>query len=53
MPDISILCQKVAVIDKGKKIFDGTFEDLKQSAQTEGYLKTLVEELNKDVSVEA
>lgn len=53
MPDISILCERVAVIDKGQKQFDGTFEELKQSSQNEGYLKTLVEELNKDTSVEA
>jgi len=53
MPDISILCERVAVIDKGQKMFDGTFEELKQSSQSEGYLKTLVEELNKDTSVVA
>jgi len=52
MPDISILCERVAVIDKGQKMFDGTFEELKQSSQSGGYLKTLVEELNKDVRVE-
>ena len=48
MPDISILCHKVAVIDKGSKVFDGTFDELKKSSKNEGYLHTLVEELNKE-----
>ena len=48
MPDITLLCEKVAVIDKGKKAFDGTLENLTSSKQKDGYLKTLVEELNKE-----
>jgi ABC-2 type transport system ATP-binding protein len=47
MPDITTLCQKIAVIDKGRKMFDGELSDLKQVSEQEGYLKTLVEELNK------
>jgi ABC-2 type transport system ATP-binding protein len=48
MPDITTLCKQISVIDKGQKIFDGTLEDLRESSQKEGYLKTLVEELNKE-----
>lgn len=48
MPDITLLCERVAVIDKGQKMFDGTLEDLTSSKQKDGYLKTLVEELNKE-----
>lgn len=52
MPDITTLCQRVAVIDKGQKMFDGTLDELTKSEQNNGYLKTLVEELNKDIRVE-
>jgi ABC-2 type transport system ATP-binding protein len=48
MPDITLLCERVAVIDKGQKMFDGTLEELTSSEQKDGYLKTLVEELNKE-----
>jgi ABC-2 type transport system ATP-binding protein len=48
MPDITLLCERVAVIDKGQKIFDGTLKELTDSKQKDGYLKTLVEELNKE-----
>lgn len=53
MPDITELCERVAVISKGEKVFDGTLKELTDSKQKNGYLKTLVEELNKDVRVEA
>jgi len=48
MPDITLLCQRVAVIDKGEKMFDGTLAELTSSEQKDGYLKTLVTELNKE-----
>lgn len=48
MPDITLLCQRVAVIDKGQKIFDGTLKELTQLEQKDGYLKTLIKELNKE-----
>jgi len=52
MPDITELCSRVAVISKGQKVFDGTLIELTNSKQKDGYLKTLVEELNKDTKVE-
>jgi ABC-2 type transport system ATP-binding protein len=52
MPDITNLCQRVAVIDKGQKMFDGSLDELRKSSQNQGYLKTLVEELNKESLVE-
>lgn len=52
MPDITTLCSRVAVIDKGNKVFDGDLEELKSSSQEEGYLKTLVTELNKNTRIE-
>ncbi len=48
MPDITLLCHRVAVIDKGQKVFDGSLDQLTKSEQKDGYLKTLVEELNKE-----
>ena len=36
--------------DKGEKVFDGSLAKLKKSSKKEGYLKTLVEELNKETS---
>ena len=47
LPDITTLCSRVAVIEKGEKVFDGSVEELIAKANSEGYLKTLVEELNK------
>ncbi len=47
LPDITMLCSRVAVIEKGEKVFDGGVEELMQKSQSAGYLKTLVEELNK------
>jgi ABC-2 type transport system ATP-binding protein len=48
LPDITLLCERVAVIDKGSIVFDGTVEELKKDSTTEGYIKTLVKELNKE-----
>jgi ABC-2 type transport system ATP-binding protein len=48
MPDITELCQRVAVIDKGQKIFDGTLNELTNSKEKNGYMATLIEELNKE-----
>lgn len=48
LPDITLLCERVAVIDKGQKVFDGTVEELKKESNQEGYIKTLIEELNKE-----
>lgn len=53
MPDITTLCERVCVIDKGQQMFDGSLDELKKSSQSQGYLKTLVEELNKENAVEA
>ena len=47
LPDITELCSRVAVIEKGSKVFDGTVEELLAKSNSEGYLKTLVQELNK------
>lgn len=47
LPDITMLCSRVAGVEKGKKVFDGTVNELSAKANQEGYLKTLVEELNK------
>ena len=48
LPDITLLCSSLAVIEKGKKVFEGTVGDLMQESGREGYLKTLIEELNKE-----
>ncbi|MBC7472131.1 MAG: ATP-binding cassette domain-containing protein [candidate division SR1 bacterium] len=48
LPDITLLCSRLAVIEKGKKVFDGTVKDLMQENGRDGYLKTLIEELNKE-----
>jgi ABC-2 type transport system ATP-binding protein len=50
LPDITTLCQRVAVIEKGQKVFDGSINDLMQKANENGYLKTLIEELNKQTT---
>jgi ABC-2 type transport system ATP-binding protein len=47
LPDITTLCSRVAVIEKGQKVFDGTVSELIGKAGQGGYLGTLVEELNK------
>jgi ABC-2 type transport system ATP-binding protein len=48
LPDITLLCSRLAVIEKGKKVFDGTVEGLMQESGHDGYLKTLIEELTKE-----
>ncbi|GAB4146032.1 MAG: hypothetical protein OHK0017_06320 [Patescibacteria group bacterium] len=47
LPDITTLCSRVAVIDKGCKMFDGSLAELTKTEEKDGYLKTLVDELNK------
>lgn len=47
LPDITTLCSRVAVIEKGKKVFDGGVQELMAKADQDGYLKTLILELNK------
>lgn len=48
LPDITTLCERVAVIDQGEKVFDGELNELTQITQKDGYLKTLTEELQKE-----
>jgi ABC-2 type transport system ATP-binding protein len=50
LPDITLLCEKLAVIEKGQKVFEGTVKELSEKAEQEGYLKTLIEELNKQAA---
>lgn len=47
LPDITTLCSQVAVIEDGKKVYDGTLPHLMKQANEEGYLKSLVKELSK------
>jgi ABC-2 type transport system ATP-binding protein len=51
LPDITTLCSRVAVIEKGQKVFDGGVQELMQKADQDGYLKTLIVELNKQDKV--
>ncbi len=51
LPDITTLCSRVAVIEKGQKVFDGGVHELMAKANEEGYLKTLIVELNKQDKV--
>ena len=48
LPDITLLCSRLAVIEKGQKVFEGSVNELMAESNTEGYLKTLIEELNKE-----
>jgi ABC-2 type transport system ATP-binding protein len=48
LPDITLLCSRLAVIEKGKKVFDGTVDGLMKESGHDGYLKTLIEELTKE-----
>ena len=48
LPDITQLCSSLAVIEKGKKVFEGTLENLMIESGKSGYLHTLIEELNKE-----
>lgn len=47
LPDITELCSKLAVIEKGQKVFEGTIPDLMAKSSVDGYLGALIEELNK------
>jgi ABC-2 type transport system ATP-binding protein len=48
LPDITLLCSRLAVIEKGRKVFDGTVDGLMQESGHDGYLKTLITELTKE-----
>lgn len=48
LPDITQLCSRLAVIEKGQKVFEGTIPNLMAESNKEGYLKTLIEELQKE-----
>ena len=48
LPDITLLCSRLAVIEKGQKVFEGTVSELTQKSNTNGYLKTLIVELQKE-----
>jgi ABC-2 type transport system ATP-binding protein len=48
LPDITELCSRIAVIEKGEKVFEGNISNLMKQSQEKGYLKTLVDELNKE-----
>jgi ABC-2 type transport system ATP-binding protein len=47
MPDIYRLCSKFTVIENGQNVFTGNLETLNQQINSKGYLKSLIEELNK------
>jgi ABC-2 type transport system ATP-binding protein len=47
LPDITKLCSKFSVIEAGQNVFTGTFKELQEQTNNQGYLKTLVNELNK------
>lgn len=48
LPDITLLCSRLAVIEKGCKVFEGSVPQLMAESGREGYLKTLILELNKE-----
>lgn len=48
LPDITSLCSRVAVIEHGRKVFDGSISELMTKSGEEGYLATLVTELSKE-----
>jgi ABC-2 type transport system ATP-binding protein len=48
LPDITLLCERLAVIEKGQKVFEGTVSELMQESGHDGYLKTLITELQKE-----
>jgi ABC-2 type transport system ATP-binding protein len=48
LPDITTLCSRVAVIEKGRIVFDGNMDSLLQHSEQAGYLQTLITELNKN-----
>lgn len=47
LPDITELCSKLAVIEKGQKVFEGTIPELMAKSSEGDYLGTLIEELSK------
>lgn len=48
LPDITTLCSRVVVIQEGQGVFDGTISELMNKSGSDGYLKTLIEELSKE-----
>jgi ABC-type multidrug transport system ATPase subunit len=48
LPDITQLCSKLAVIEYGKKVFEGTVPELINESNKSGYLNTLITELKKE-----
>jgi ABC-2 type transport system ATP-binding protein len=48
LPDITTLCSRVVVIQDGQGVFDGTIPELMNKSGSDGYLKTLIEELSKE-----
>jgi ABC-2 type transport system ATP-binding protein len=48
LPDITTLCSRIAVIEKGRKVFEGPISELMNKVDQDGYLKTLIEELSKE-----
>lgn len=47
LPDITELCSRLAVIEKGQKVFEGTIPELMAKSSEGDYLGTLIEELSK------
>jgi ABC-2 type transport system ATP-binding protein len=45
MKDISDLCRVVGVLDKGKKVFEGSLPELKKQEHTNKYIQSIVSEL--------
>jgi ABC-2 type transport system ATP-binding protein len=45
MKDISDLCSVVGVLDKGKKVFEGSLPELKKQEHTNKYIQSIVSEL--------
>ena len=47
LPDIQKLCSKFTVIENGRDVFSGSFDELNEESSAKGYLKTLISELEK------
>jgi ABC-2 type transport system ATP-binding protein len=45
MKDITTLCHKVAILEDGIKVFDGTIEQLQKQQNNQGYIRSVLEEL--------
>jgi ABC-type uncharacterized transport system ATPase subunit len=45
MKDITTLCHKVAILEEGTKVFDGTIEQLQKQQNNQGYIRSVLEEL--------